>query len=252
MARLLRDPRVGRGLATVEGLGRLEAALGSYERTNAKAARSGRTAPERRQPRPPRQISARQDDTFAPRQRKRSTTVRIAKWAATDAPVDLTQIESAMMPAGGQRYRILIAEDDAATIGLYTMVLAEDDEMRYELDVVQTPQACLEHLRRARQGKPYDLLLTDLGLADVRPDDQRPSLLQQFAEHPDLLPPALLVVSGISPYSLQRKRAQLATLGAAFLAKPFDIDELLAVVRALCLAQVPPDVCVSFAQPDLQ
>lgn len=240
-------------LHSADGLRRLEIALALYARERASGRRGApgatrsTTAAKTSASRAQRPIS--NGDVIAPRSRTQSRTVKIARWLETEQPVDLPETTPTKGSAAMRQppsFRILVAEDDPATIALYQMVLAEEEDVRYTVEFVQTPQDCLERLLRARSSKPYDLLLTDLGLADIRPDDQRPSLLQHFTQYPELLPRATLVVSGISPYALQRKRAQLATLHAAFLPKPFDIDELLAVVRALCLVEVLPAACVSF------
>lgn len=239
-------------LHSADGLRRIEVALALYARErDARSATTPRQASKaaRAAQTPRNQRAITNDEVIAPRSRTQARTVKIAKWLETEQPVDLPDVAPSKVASGMQHretFRILVAEDDPATISLYQMVLAEEEDISYDLEFVQTPQDCLERLVRAARGMPYDLLLTDLGLADIRPDDQRPSLLQQFTQHPELLPRATLVVSGISPYALQRKRAQLVALHAAFLPKPFDIDELLAVVRALCLVEMLPEACVSF------
>ncbi len=141
--------------------------------------------------------------------------------------------------------RLLIAEDDPATVGLYRMVLQEEEALHYDATFVSTPAECLKAL--AGQGHtPYDVLLMDLGLADLRPGEQHVSILEQLCAEPALRSRRLLVVSGISPYALQGKREVLTTLEAAFLPKPFDIDELLIAVRSLCEVGEPPASCLSY------
>lgn len=143
------------------------------------------------------------------------------------------------VPTGGL-FRILIAEDDAATVELYRMVLAEERQLRYAIDIARTARQCLEYLLAAPRTQPYDVLLMDLGLADLRGGLAAESLLTRLAHLAEQLPRRILVVSGISPYRLQLKREQLAAIGAEFLAKPFDVGDLLDIVRSLCLPGYPP------------
>lgn len=148
------------------------------------------------------------------------------------------------------RCRILIAEDDADTVGLYRMVFADDDEgMIYDVDVARTASECLDRLRAAASS-PYDLLLMDLGIGDMHGSDTERGLLDRLKRMPALLPSRVLVVSGISPYQLERKAPDLRRLRARFLSKPFDIDELLACVRSLLDGRsLPPPALRSFDEP---
>lgn len=151
------------------------------------------------------------------------------------------------VPLDLRAYRLLLAEDDADTLGLYQAVLGDDEAARYEMTVARTASACLERLREAAAlGRPYDLLLMDLAITDARGDLGANGLLPRLRREPALLPERVLVVSGISPYLLQRKRADLAALGAAFLPKPFDIEELARAVRSLCDTGVAPAPCQRF------
>ncbi|MGH2515360.1 MAG: helix-turn-helix domain-containing protein [Ktedonobacterales bacterium] len=144
-------------------------------------------------------------------------------------------------------YHLLLAEDDADTIGLYQQVFGDDDAVRYEMTVVRSAGACLKRLREAASmGRPYDVLLMDLAIADARGELGEKGLLPRLRREPSLLPERVLVVSGISPYLLQRKRADLAALRAVFLPKPFDIEELAGVVRSLCRTGVAPAICLRF------
>lgn len=144
------------------------------------------------------------------------------------------------------RCRILIAEDDADTVGLYQMVFADDDDMTYTLDVARTAGECLERLRTAAATERYDLLLMDLGIGDMHGSDTERGLLDRLKRTPAILPPCVLVVSGISPYQLERKAPDLRRLRASFLSKPFDIEELLECVRSLLNGGCMPPAALHF------
>jgi CheY-like chemotaxis protein/transcriptional regulator with XRE-family HTH domain len=131
-------------------------------------------------------------------------------------------------------YRVLIAEDDADTIALYRMVFADEDgETGYSIEVARTSSECIAQLQAAQEGAPFDLLLMDLGIAEIRAESGT-GLLTRLRRTASLLPPRVLIVSGAAPHHLQARHADLAALHAAFLPKPFDIEELLAGVRSLC------------------
>jgi CheY-like chemotaxis protein len=129
---------------------------------------------------------------------------------------------------------MLIAEDDRETVVLYKELFAEEDRrVTYEIDVATTASECLSKLRDARTGHPYDILLMDLSLGDDLQRNPERSLLFQLRRRISWVPRLVLAVSGISPYHFSAKSADLAALGAIFIAKPFDIEELLQTVYAL-------------------
>lgn len=138
--------------------------------------------------------------------------------------------------AAAGRYRVLIAEDDPDTVTLYNLVLSDPEECEvYDLTIARSAGACLDALAAAAADRmPFDLLLMDLGIGDVRIGNGGATLLRELSARRELLPPRVLVVSGVSPYQLEHKRAELTALGASYLPKPFDIDDLAAAVRALC------------------
>jgi DNA-binding NarL/FixJ family response regulator len=146
-------------------------------------------------------------------------------------------------------YRLLLAEDDADTVNLYQMVFADgtDDAVQYHVTVARTARECIERLRAAQT--PFDLLVMDLGIAE--PHDAAPErhLLPWLHAHADLRPPRVLVVSGFSGYQLHARMADLRALNAVYLPKPFDVDEMLAAVRALCEGDTSSAGGVRFA-PD--
>ncbi len=224
--------------AGVEGLQRVELALTLVARATSGPRAAPLAAPLAAPPAAPARRGAKgsrpKTEGTAPispprREARTHTRPRAAVTAASTG-----QAGAEIAPAAGatRTCRVLVAEDDAATVELYRLVLAEESELSYEITVADTARECLERLEAA--GQPYDLLLMDLGLADVRKGSLRGSLLSQLARRKDLLPRRVLVVSGISPYQLAAKRAALAAIRAIFLPKPFDVDDLLAVVRGLC------------------
>jgi CheY-like chemotaxis protein len=135
----------------------------------------------------------------------------------------------------------LIAEDDADTLDLYT-ALFQDEEHRlhYEVTVVTTVRECLRRLRTAAGHLiRYDLLMMDLDLGGDFRDATEKSLLDQLLRRPRWLPPRLLVVSGVSRYSLRSRVAELEKLHAFFIPKPFDIEVLLDAVYTLVTGHDP-------------
>ena len=145
-----------------------------------------------------------------------------------------------------QSYRLLIVEDDPATIELYRLVLAEEEQAQYALTVVRTAQDCLAALKAAGPSHTFDLLILDLNLRDTHALETDGTLLAQLMRIRDTLPRRLLVVSGMSPFHLREIRDDLTTLGAAYLPKPFDLDQLLTSARSLCLPDAQPASCLSF------
>lgn len=144
-------------------------------------------------------------------------------------------------------YRLLLAEDDADTVNLYQMVFADatDDAVQYSVTIARTARECIERLLQSVA--PFDLLVMDLGIAE--PDDGSPErhLLPWLHEHPALRPPRVLVVSGFSGYQLHARMADLRALNAVYMPKPFDVDEMLAAVRALCDGNISSAGGVRFA-----
>lgn len=226
LGRVLRGEPVRRGpgrtLCTPEGIQRIEIALHLYARSARKA--------HQRAPRAERH----------PRTTVPAPTVPTAPSRAVSGADTVVPSRSARMPIpvdARRPVRLLIVEDDLATVELYRLVLAEEHEVEYQVDIARTAVECLERLEATYERDPYDILLMDFGVADVRSGLGHTSLLARFERTPALLPRSVLVVSGISPYHYQLKREQMLSIGAAFVAKPFDIDELLQTLRALAYPQ---------------
>jgi CheY-like chemotaxis protein len=211
LSRLFRLPQLSLDsshfLATSEGLSRIELALGMYPMTLLPRGKpKGLKEPEEPQARPKAAL-----DTMAPGE-----------------PAALSSGD-----ASRPVYRLLIAEDDRETVELYTLLFTEEEQrLRYDITVATTARECLQRLRTAEHHGAYDLLVMDLDLGD-HPDASGKSLLGHLRRRPRWIPPHLLVVSGLSPHVLRSKLVDLARLNAAYLPKPFDIEDLLDSVYAL-------------------
>ena len=157
-------------------------------------------------------------------------------WTDTAAP----KPPKVTAPTQRTDYRILIAEDDADTLDLYTTLFRDEERrLHYEVTVATTVRECLRRLRTgAGHLTGYDLLMMDLNLGDYR-DPAAKSLLGQILRRPSWLPARLLVVSGVSRYTLRSKVADLEKLHAFFIPKPFDIEVLLDAVYALVTGHEP-------------
>ena len=119
------------------------------------------------------------------------------------------------MSPTSRRKRILVVEDDTEVATLLQNVLANyqyDVEMADDLSVLQ---ASREHLP--------DLILLDLFMPSVSGDEaaQRLQALPETADIP------IVLMSGAP--DVEQRAAELGVAG--FLRKPFDLDDLLDVVR---------------------
>lgn len=245
LTRVLQGQAIRHGPArefnTLEGLQRIEIALDLFARATS-ARQQGAARPK---------ASRNQSDQEAPKP-TRATTKHAAtrsdrvSAATSDTALDMRQGPSSAATAVIQEepeIRVLVVEDDAPTVELYRLVLAEERAIHYSIDVARTAQECLKRLRGEQS---YDVLLMDLGVSDMGAESEEESLLATFERQPQLLPQRILVVSGISPYRLQLKRKRLAALGAAFMPKPFDVDDLLLALRSLVIAASEPAQGLSF------
>ncbi len=119
------------------------------------------------------------------------------------------------MSPTSRRKRILVVEDDTEVATLLPNVLANyqyDVEMADDLSVLQ---ASREHLP--------DLILLDLFMPSVSGDEaaQRLQALPETADIP------IVLMSGAR--DVAQRAAQLGAAG--YLRKPFDLDDLLAIVE---------------------
>ncbi|MGO8948555.1 MAG: response regulator [Ktedonobacterales bacterium] len=210
--------RRGSSLATRDGLSRVALALEMFAASASPKPPSRHTS-QRTSPHLGDNLRTWTDTAVAP-----SIQVRPKSPSPLVTVPGISAISGAAPPA---TYRVLIAEDDPETVALYATLFTEEEKrLHYEVTLATTAAECLQRLRATWKKQPYHLLLMDLGLGD-RHGISSKSLLSQLQQRPLWVPPHLLVVSGVSPYHLRSKVSDLAKLCAAFLAKPFDIDELL-------------------------
>jgi len=116
------------------------------------------------------------------------------------------------------RARVLLVEDDAQLTGMLSTLLGEEG---YEVDTAGDGQRAL-HLALTRQ---YDVLVVDRGLPAIEGLD----LVGRLRSRAVITP--ILVLS-----ALANPADRVAGLDAGaedYLGKPFDVDELLARLRAL-------------------
>lgn len=224
LSRLFRLPQLpgSHFLATSEGLSRIELALGMFPMT----------FPARRQPR-----GQYKEHKGRPGTAPAASSPGESDAHGTGGTTEISEpAETAALPAVDVErpvYRLLIAEDDRETVELYTILFTEEEKrLRYDVTVATTTSECLQRLRTGEHRGAYDLLVMDLDLGD-HPDASGKSLLGHLRRRPRWIPPHLLVVSGLSPHVLRSKLGDLARLNAAYLPKPFDIEELLDSVYAL-------------------
>jgi two-component system response regulator QseB len=136
-----------------------------------------------------------------------------------EIPIDL---ESADEPAEHEQAetgaRLLLVEDDKVLVGLLTGILADEG---YRVTAAPDGQAGLHEALIAE----YDVLILDRGLPAVEGLDLLRRLRKRGVRSPALILTALGTVAD---------RVEGLDAGAEdYLVKPFDIDELLARIRAL-------------------
>ena len=116
--------------------------------------------------------------------------------------------------------RILVAEDDVDIARLLDMVLSVEG---YEVEVVGTGVDLLERLHQ----QAFDLLVSD----DKMPGLSGSDALRQIRADEDLHDlPAILVSAHAKEVEAKQP---LEAAAQAYLEKPFEIDELLDMVRQL-------------------
>src|SRR4051812_8106627 len=116
------------------------------------------------------------------------------------------------------RPRILLVEDDAELSALLAGLLAEEG---YEVEVARDGQRGL-HLALARR---HEILIVDRGLPAIEGVDLIGRVRRQGVTTPVLV---------LSARGMVRDRVEGLDAGAEdYLVKPFDVDELLARLRAL-------------------
>lgn len=117
--------------------------------------------------------------------------------------------------------RVLIVDDDADLLDVLEMLLS-DDGFR------TVPCTTVEAALVALTAEPVQLIITDLRLVGGSGLD----LLRHIRT---LAPqtPNTIVLTAIRPAYAEAELEQIERLGVRVLAKPFDIDDLLAVARKM-------------------
>ena len=119
--------------------------------------------------------------------------------------------------ANGAHGRVLIAEDEADLAWVERFNLETEG---YEVEVAGEGRAALEAMNRFEP----DLVILDLMLPHV----DGWSVLEQMQQLPDERRPKVIVVSAAAGVGDQERAENMGA--GTFLAKPFDIDELLEAV----------------------
>ena len=122
----------------------------------------------------------------------------------------------------GRSLRVLLVEDHADSAEAMIAIL---DRRRHRVQWVGTGAEAVEVLHRASSGPGPDVVILDLMLPDMTGTE----IVEQLRSGPSTLPP--IVVLSAKPLATIRSEAQ-AIGAAAYLRKPFSIDDLLATVES--------------------
>jgi len=146
----------------------------------------------------------------------------------TVSPAQRSGLGSAAARAAGAPMRtgtILYVEDNTSNLRLVERVLAEHTAVR----LIPAMQARLG-LALAREHRP-DLVLADLHLPDASGED----VLRELRGDPEFRnTPVVIVSADATPGQVKRL---LATGACAYLTKPIDVHELLAVIETALAAK---------------
>jgi CheY-like chemotaxis protein len=112
--------------------------------------------------------------------------------------------------------RVLVIDDDRAFVGMLRSALTEEGHS------VQAARDGRAGLELARQSPP-DVILLDV----LMPGMDGPAFARAYARLPGRHAP-IVVLTGASPSAAAR-----IVSATAFLAKPFELDELVGVLRAV-------------------
>ena len=119
-----------------------------------------------------------------------------------------------------EAFRILMVEDDGSIAHLLSVAL-QTLKVPYDLDQAFSAEEGLEYWRK----RPYDLLLTDYNLRGMNGIALIEMLKQQGFDAPMVL---------FTAYDTPRIRKEAQQAGvAAFISKPFFLDDFVSVTRAL-------------------
>ena len=124
--------------------------------------------------------------------------------------------------------RVACIEDDNDLREMFGLILGDAG-----MDVRSWASATGAHafLRRERQ----DVVLLDLHLGGERAGVH---ILEEMRHNPEAADSAVIICSGDTPF-LHAQEEYVRSLGGAILEKPFDVDELLAMVRRAAARHEP-------------
>jgi DNA-binding response OmpR family regulator len=145
---------------------------------------------------------------------ERSTSSQPAAPAAAPEP------EPANAEPPARAWRILIVEDDARTATLIRETLELEEQMQWEMHIARSGEEALKLLA----AQPVDLLLLDVRLPGISGAE----VYHRLRAAPETRALPIIFLSGGTTFDLYREGIQEGIL----LRKPFNISELLAMVRA--------------------
>jgi CheY-like chemotaxis protein len=133
--------------------------------------------------------------------------------------------------------KILLVDDNTADVSLLRMALNEQEE-EYDLEVLRSGEDALRFIedRRTDAAEPDPcVILLDLHL----PRFDGLAILQAIRQSPELAHIHVVVLSG---FASPAERERIATLGAVYVQKPFQLSEFVelgARVMAICKSALP-------------
>ncbi len=139
--------------------------------------------------------------------------------------------------------RVLILEDDPDAAEAFTLVLSLDEG--FAIDIVRDVPTCLDHLQASSvlmdsgHSHPFDVLLLDMLL---RAGHRGTEVIEAAATIPHLNLPPVIVCTALSRAALKAYAPGLNVNTIRILFKPFDIDDLMAEVRAAANRSEPQHV----------
>jgi len=124
---------------------------------------------------------------------------------------------------------VLVLEDDLDTVFTLSMILSLEDG--FATEIVRDVTTCLARLRASMEGanpQPFDVLFLDVMLSKSHLGTE---VLDAARGDPGLALPPVVVCTGFSPTYLARHTPELVASDIRVMYKPFNIDDLTAIVR---------------------
>jgi CheY-like chemotaxis protein len=118
--------------------------------------------------------------------------------------------------------RIVIVDDNTADVNLLRMAL-DQQQVPYQLDILETGDAALQFVQEYREGKRDEqpcVILLDLHL----PKYDGLAILRAIRQAPALQHIHVVVLSGMAS---PQEKDTIAALGAVYRQKPFDLNDYL-------------------------